>query len=265
MAAGDVIFNGSGIIHLDHRAVTASIVSTADWSTDSSGSTLDFSEYLSGTGAANNRVMDYGPYGDEVYVWEGGSASQTGAISGFNGGNSAGELAVLKSIDNTKTYRFSMWARVKSAMTNGSCYLGLRAFEAADAIDTITDISNGGTTANPYFALCTNANLATYFPTGEWRLVSCFLHPYTHSGTTDTTTTGIVKPDGTNLGTGGGNGDLKWASTTLKVLIRFFGPYNENGSGKFQVWNPRIDVVDGTEPPFNELLTGRKGLLLSDK
>lgn len=243
--------------------INNSLVSTADWSTDLSGSTNDFNEYRLGTYPLNQRISDTGPYGDTVYVWQGGQTGQVSAVSGFNGGNSAGDLTKLKAIDNTKTYRFTMWARVKTAMSTGACYIGMRAFNSSNAIEKITDISSGAATNNPYFGLSLNADSSTLFPTGEWRLVCGYLHPYTYSGTTDQSTTGILKPDGTNLGLGGANGDLKSSSATTQVLIRFFGPYTETGNGLFQVYDPRIDLVDGTEPSITALLTGAKQINLS--
>lgn len=243
----EIFFNGSGIIHLDHRAVSANMLSTADWSSDLTGSTADFAQYVNGA-STNTRVRETGPFGEEVYVWNGNTVAASACTAGW--------YSSQKTVDYTKTYRVTCWVRVKTAVT-ANFYIGLEAYNSGGSGINMKRVTTGVEAGNVW---CMNGGMQG-LTTGTWYLFSAYIRPYGYAGTTNDAYTGLNQADGTNLGVGGGTGDQIMLNTTAKIAFRTFGPYNTT-SGEFQWGYPRLELVDGTEVPFNEILTGRKGLLL---
>jgi len=241
-------------ILLDNRSLlNQSLVSTADWIAGTIGTTVDFSEYKFSTNAYNQIVNDTGPFGTNIPMWQGGNTGQVSAHSGFNQSTNAN---FTKQVSPYKTYRFSMWVRVKTALSSGLFYFGWRTYTSTNTLTSLAGVTGAAASTNAYFVTSANASLGTLLPTGTWRLVVGYLRPTGYAGTTNDPTTGLWTTAGTNLGLGGGTGDRIMTEDTDNVMIRYLGPYNETGDGLVQVAYPRIEVIDGTEVSFQELLKG---------
>ena len=99
-------------------------------------------------GSGNTFELVDTPYGTDV-VWQ---AKGTPDANDGDGGFYSKPV----SIDNTKTYRYSVWVR-RPVHGNGNFYLGAASrwdvhnTPAATGSDIIKHLSSGGTTVNPYF------------------------------------------------------------------------------------------------------------------
>lgn len=184
-------------------------------------------------GDGNSRVTDANPWGVSDVVWD---VSDQDIASDADGGWNGSSFA----IDNTKTYRFSTFVRRK-VIGNGSFYLGTHGYP-----DAVLNRSNGAANTNPYFV----AN-SWWGSANQWYLVVGFVWP-ANSGT------GVVMPDsgiyslnGTKVAS---SIDYVWQSTTTSSHHRSYLYYSTDITTNQQWYQPRVDVVDGTEPTIGELL-----------
>ncbi len=187
----------------------------------------------SNNGDGNSRVTDTNPWGVSDVVWD---VSNQDALSDADGGWNGSNF----NIDSSKLYRFAVFVKRK-VIGNGSTYLGLHGYP-----DAVLNRSDGVVNANPYFTSRVwwgNAN--------DWYLVTGYVWP-AGSGT------GAAKPDSgiyTMTGTKvASNGDFVWQPTTTSSHHRSYLYYSTDITTNQQWSQPRVDVVDGTEPSISELL-----------
>ena len=248
-------------LHLDPRSdINLNLVSTSDWSTDLSGSTTDFTEFKRTTTSSNTRELAIDPFGNNKYLWK----TDKGTTTSGNWG--AGMEGPWIAIDKTKTYRMSCWVkRVKAATNDSNFYFGLRASDTVTLMN-VKQVTTGASSVNRYFAAQYTNGMDVVFPTGEWRFLSYLVRPYGYAGTTNDSNSGIWKPDGTLLGISVGDQIFDNASIT-HLLFRIYAPYEQDYTinSNWYIAYPRIDLVDGTEPTFHELLTGRKPIALANQ
>lgn len=235
--------------------IDANLVSTADWSTDLSGSTTYFTEFKRTTTSSNTRELAIDPFGNNKYLWK----TDKGTTTSGNWG--AGMEGPWIAIDKTKTYRMSCWVkRVKAATNDSNFYFGLRASDSVTLMN-VKQVTTGASSVNRYFAAHYTNDMDVVFPTGEWRFLSYLVRPYGYAGTTNDSNSGIWKPDGTSLGISVGDQIFDNAAIT-HLLFRIYAPYEQDYTinSNWYVADPRIDLVDGTEPSFQQLLTGNANL-----
>lgn len=218
------------------------ILSWYDWSTDLSDeitSTGTWPSYWrNGEVGINTRVLDTNPFGVTDYVWD---VSNQDATSDDDGGWSTSEFA----IDPTKTYRFSTWMRRKT-IGNGSSYLGPHSNWGAVAGQYILNRSNGAENQNPYFysgGWWGNAN--------DWYLVVG--HVWTAGSGTGSVhvDSGIYNTSGTKVAS---VTDYMWAPTNTTSFHRSYLYYSTDVATNQQWYQPRVDILDGTQPTIAELL-----------
>lgn len=143
-------------------------------------------------------------------------------------------------IDNTKMYRFSIFVRRKT-IGSGSFYLGLHGTPSA-----VLNRSDGVSNANPYFC-----NRIWWGNTYQWYLVTGYIWP-AGSGTGAANADSVIYTmTGTKLYS---NGDFVWQPTTTSSDHRSYLYYSIDTTTNQQWYQPRVDVVDGTEPSISELL-----------
>ena len=184
-------------------------------------------------GDGNSRITDTNPWGASDIIWD---VSNQDATSDADGGWDGSNF----SIDNTKMYRFSTFVRRKT-IGNGSFYLGTHGYP-----DAVLNRSNGAANTNPYFC-----NSGWWGNTNQWYLVVGFVWP-AGSGTGSTMTdAGIYTLDGTKIASGS---DYIWQSTTTSANDRSYLYYSTDITTNQQWYQPRVDIVDGTEPTITELL-----------
>jgi hypothetical protein len=188
---------------------------------------------------------------EEVVVVANNEPSPDGA---YEGGISTHGTFFLP-IDNTKKYRYSIFA--KKATNEGGIYLGPS--NGSDPSIAVRRLDNGTHNNNPYFI--NNRD----FGTSEWVLLVGHIWPHTTAvGTAKDPDTGVWLMDGTKLLEYTTDIDLMTSSTTTEQGFRafFYGDVTDD-LNKAYFWQPRIDIVDGTEPSIEELLRLQPGLTIN--
>ena len=204
---------------------------------------------LNGDSAESQRLYDTDPFGNTSVVWQ----TNPTAVSGPDGGWNTDYFTV----DNTKTYRFSVWIRrtLGTGTAAGDWYFGCTGSPAH-----IRKVSDGTEQSNPYWSYddIDTLTLNTWylfvghcFPsdykTGDYAIVR---HPdtgyYTRAG----------RKLGSQLGNNNMGGDCKFADTTTSIRHRTYHFYSTTTSAHLQFFDPRIEVCDGSEPTINDLLDG---------
>jgi hypothetical protein len=157
-------------------------------------------------------------------------------------------------VDNTKMYRLSLWVNRKKIGTNGLFYFGYNVNVGANAGNSIR-INDGVVSTNFYFVIQNFTQAATTLPENNWVLAVGYLLPSTYTGSTDanyytriynTTSSGYLFAQ-----------NYKMSGNTTGVWLRCYTPYNETTWSGTTSWlyNPRIDLVDGTEPSIATLFS----------
>jgi hypothetical protein len=210
--------------------------------TSGTGSVGVFSQ--NGSTTENYRITDTDPFGLNSIVWEARPDSTSGPDGGWNTSTFA--------IDNTKLYRFSTWVR-RTVTGNGSFYLGTNGFGSVNGVLLRSNTSSNNT--NPYFWVGT--------PSSSWELVVGHVWPV-NSGN------GGNHPDSgrwniTNGKFGNISNDFVWRSETTSARHRTYLYYSTNTLTRQQWFNPRVDVIDGTEPSIDDLLNNRVNTIVNLK
>jgi hypothetical protein len=203
---------------------------------------LDYTTWTLGTGGAsgfsangstneNHRIIDSDPHGRDTVVWEARPEASSGADGGWNG--------TYYPIDNTKFYRFSVWIR-RTVSGNGSMYFGLHGGN-----DAVQNRSNNTSNTNPYFTSGGQGSEWTLYVGHVWPAGSGSggIHPETGRYTVSDGKTGSIN-------------DFVWGVGTTSTHHRSYLYYSSNTSTRQQFVYPRIDLIDGSEPSIQALLSG---------
>ena len=201
-----------------------------------------------------NRVH---PWGQTQLVWRGlnHSVNNTDASYNSNGGFGTSQI----SIDKTKLYRYSVWAKWVTTGT-GRVYYGI------DSNVYPVNKSDGNSNNNPYFTDSSISDSGFSGKVGDlipnWVLMVGHVHPvgtptggnHEDSGWYVRSGNGITY-SGLNSSSGPGVGDFIWqtASSTSGLRVFLYGSSTPNTEVQF--FRPRIDLVDGNEPSISDLLT----------
>lgn len=185
------------------------------------------------------RITD-DPWGNESVAWECRGQSENGPDGGWNGSRF--------DIDNTKTYRFTLWYRrvVQGTGSPGSFYLGTRGYDITASNIGVETLA-GDNRTNPYFEI-------TDVDQSDWALVVAHIHPSGYSGSTHSDT-GVYLANGTKLSNV--VTDFRWVPLNTGSQLRSYLFYNQNGQTIQQMMLPRVDVVDGSVPSLSDLTSGR--------
>lgn len=205
-----------------------SIIKWASW-TVGAGGTSGYN--INGDG--NSRIIDFNPWGVSDVVWD---VSNQDAASDADGGWNSSTF----SIDKTKMYRFSTFVRRKNN-GNGYYYLGTHGYPSA-----VLNRSDGAVNSNPYFIA-----KAWWGNINQWYLVTGFVWPADSGVGAAMTDSGVYALDGTKISS---NYDNVWQSTTTSSDHRSYLYYSTDITTNQQFYQPRVDIVDGTEPTIPELL-----------
>ena len=211
------------------------------WTTGADGTT---GYGQNGSAGENQRVVDTDPFGNQSVVWE--------TRASGNGNDDGGWNSDTISIDRTKLYRFSVWARRTSATGGGTFYLGTAGgSECPYALGTSSQM------CNPYWHCGSPGSLTQ----NQWYLVIGHIFPNSYTSTnphpdTGFWTTGGSKVMGINQCNISG-GDLKWGASSDSTYHRTYHYYCGDSTTRLQFWNPRIDICDGTQPTVSGMLTNQ--------
>lgn len=184
----------------------------------------------------NLRLTGTNPWGQSAIVWQSMPSGNSNPDGGWNTDGFG--------IDKTKLYRFSVWMKRISDSTSGTFYLGLGPCVIRN-VDSVEE-------CNPYWEC---ANIAGYTK-DQWYLVVGHCFPYTYNGTTAHPNSGVYTTSGRVSvfnGCNTGSGDVRWKSDSTYTYHRAYHYYSPDTTSHLQFYDPRIDLVDGTEPSITQL------------
>jgi hypothetical protein len=189
-----------------------------------------------GNTTENTRELGDTPFKTRDVVWK---AANDSTLSDAAGGWNA-----TVTIDHTKSYRFSVWA--KQATFAGSIYLGCS--------QTDTNNLDGTANANPYFW---SGDLPS---TNKWYLIVGYLNGSGDTSTTPNSEAGIYEIDYGRKVSGYTFLTFKNKVGSTQQKHRTYHYYNTNLGDPAYFYAPRLDVINGNEPSIAELL-GRSAQL----
>jgi len=227
----------------------------------------------------NRIVYTLDPWGRNNQIWIGENKNGIPEYS-YNNGETLGYLDNSGDggfnspdviVDPTKTYRFSVWMRaatssISSGNTRGSFYYGLYAKNISGVVLPVSTKDGGafqtGSAENPYFTT------STEYPklgNGKWTLFVAHVHPYGTATGSNHPNTG--RYDLGSIGISGGISasaaltpvikDFIWNENTVKANTRSYLYYSRQLGETIEFFGSRIEVVDGTEPTIEDLLTDK--------
>jgi hypothetical protein len=209
------------------------LVSSHQWSLGTGG--VAFFNPNEDNASENVREWGDGPHGQRAILWK---CSPSG-----NGNPDGGWNTNSFTIDNTKTYRVSVWVKRTGSQSTGTTYLGC----GGSGINYL----NGSSETNPYF-FC-----GTLPQVDRWYLIVGYIHG---SGDAATTHSGGVYDGVTGQKVislnGGGNcsTDFKFSTSATTQYHRAYLYYNNDAVNRQYFWDPRFEEVNGHEPTVAALL-----------
>jgi hypothetical protein len=220
------------LISSSSESQNQNLLDLTDWSVGT-GSITDFSTY--GSASSNNRELGHNHIGENVVLWK--ATPNTSSVE------EGGIYSAYKTIDNTKTYRLSVWIK-KTNSTDGITYFGC----LSGAANNVNVLNLNGT-ENPY----------PYFWYGDlpmldrWYLLVGYVHPVGYSGSMlgaiyDGVTGEVVVAS--TLGR-----DFKFKSTATDLMLRSFLYNDPNLEDRQYLYEPRIEEINGGESTINQLLS----------
>lgn len=215
------------------------LVNEDSWEVGTTGAQAGFSPY-GGTNRASI-ISGTSPYGGAAKIWKAATdAVVTGGAGGF--------VSSSRSLDPTKMYRYSLWYRIDPT-SSARLYFGTR------TVNSLAGVEN----ANPYFFSLPRSIQPIV---GRWALLVGYVYPSDFSGTPNLLS-GIYDPvTGERVFAGV---EYKNAANESVTTIRayHYGPTEPNSTMYFA--HPRIDVMDGTEPTFEQLINSGEYAAVSDE
>lgn len=207
------------------------LLDTSSWNVGN-GSAPGFSAY--GSSPENVRALGMSPYGNQEILWIG---IPDGASNPQVGGWSTDYIP----IDNTKTYRFTVWMKKKNSFEGGEVF---KTFIYESNSINVSLRLDGSFSTNPIFQASDVPML------DKWYLYVGFVHDVNFSGTSDLG--GVYDPvDGSMVM---GATDYKFASTAVSVrhLAQFYG--SSNSADSLELFGPTLYEVNGQEPTLAEII-----------
>lgn len=216
----------------------------ASWSGVSSGSTGYYNQ--NGETVENVRILGTDPWGKSAYVWECRPLGNNADDGGWN--------TSVSHIDSGQTYRFSVWVKRTSSSTGGTFYLGLTGLNQVGSNVGVKSLYDSHTETNPYWHCDSTSTMIQ----NQWYLAVAHVFPYFYSGAAYHIDSGLYTITGKTSALNGCNiglSDCIWRPTTFYTQHRTYLFYCADSTTRVQFYDPRIDLVDGTEPTINMLLT----------
>ncbi len=217
-----------------------SSINSSTW-TVSTGGVTNYS--INGGTSENSRFVATDPFDNQRIVWE---AQPSGDGFADGGWETAWFL-----VDQSKTYRFSMWVMRTSSTSGGSYYLGLYGINSAGSNFGI--INPNGNVETNYYWQCLGTSALTQ---NVWHLIVGHVKPFGSTAGLDPRSGVYTQAGGkiADVGYCGNGGDPRWQNGTVYALHRAYLYYCGDNTTRIRWFDPRVDVVDGTEPSISELL-----------
>ena len=206
------------------------LLDTSTWSIGS-GSIGNF--YANGPAAENIREWGKNHIGEDVILWKAVPDSNSNADGGWN--------SSFLTIDNTKTYRLSVWIK-KTNSNDGYTYFGTHSYNGAYHLYRL----DGSLDTNPYFF---GGDLPKL---DRWYLLIGFVHENSYSSTA---IQGGIYDGLTGLLVQSIHRDFKFGTNASNISHRAYLFYDINTSDRQYFYAPRLEQINGSELSINELLS----------
>ena len=237
--------------------IDTNLLDYSDWGLSPfTGSTTGWLEIV--LRAKNYRELDTDMFGNQTYIWKtsGTSAANYGGIN-YPTTATGNYLKSCAIVDDTKTYRTSIWVKRKNITSTSNFYMGNRTYLSNGDYTSLVRRSDG---ILYYFTSLSNANLNSFMPENTWRLMVAYVRPVTPLLTSADANYyfKILDTNGGTVASANYNWQFYSGNTTNSYMaIQIQAPYNATtGDTCFQFCYPRIDLIDGTEPSIETLLAG---------
>jgi heparosan-N-sulfate-glucuronate 5-epimerase len=193
------------------------------WTVGTFGSQPGFN--INGDVRENTVEIDETPYELKDKMWVAYNRD-TDASGSADGGWDTAKFP----IDNTKTYRYSIWLK-KTGGWSAYSHLG------SGPLSALTGSNAEKIEALPYF-------WSGGLPTAEWVLLVGYVRPAGYSGSTSFGK--VYSQSGEPLLSGT---DFKWLGGTTESNARAYMFYALDLNEKQRFWNPRVELADNTDGP----------------
>lgn len=228
-----------------NRGARGNLLDSGSWITGSSGTqgaaTAGGALFAAiGDSGEDSIVMAIAPDGVLRPCWKAtsGDVAGTTADGGWDGGTVP--------IDSTKPYRFSVWICMSAFSGSvGNVYFGC-------GPNTVAAIATGTADANPYFM----AGGRGSFAAGRWYLFVGHALPSGYGTTPPSPVLSGIWDGATGQKVSDGT-DFKWVSGIATSMLRAYQYYSDASNVQL-FWQPRLELMDGTEPTIDELLSVAK-------
>jgi len=219
-----------------------SSINSSTWTVGSSGGVTNFNQ--NGNPATENaRFVDTDPWGNQRIVWE--------ARPSGNGNDDGGWNTEWFPVDQSKTYRFSMWIMRTSSTTGGTYYHGLYGGNSGAGNFGILN-SSGTAETNPYWHCGSTSELTQnvwYLIVGHVLPVGSVVGNHPNTGRYTQADGKVATLSYCNIGA-----EPRWQSGTFYAIHRAYLYYCADSTTRIRWFDPRVDLVDGNEPSISELL-----------
>lgn len=210
---------------------TPSLINTNSW-TIGSGSVAGYNQ--NGTNLENIRELGQNHVGESVILWK--------SIPDSNSDQDGGWDSSYVTIDNTFTYRMSIWIK-KTNSNDGNTYFGCHSY--SNSTNHILNL-DGTINNNPYFFAGDLPEL------NKWYL----LIGYVQSSTSTSMINQGAIYDGETGEQVASLPDFKFSSGATNLMHRSYLYYDTNTNDTQYFYEPRIDDVNSFNPPsINDLLS----------
>ena len=206
-------------------------------------------------GAQGTSVNGWALYGanNKISLREDPFGLSSLCVAGFDNNTNDGGIVdyPLVSIDSSSTYRYSFFMRFVDTSADTRVLFGPNSYNTNTNPEETVRRFDGAIESNPFFY-----NDFRYSNIGDdWVLIVAHLHDSSESfPITNHPDTGVYRMDGTEIPFGIYDFASSSVTTTQGGRIFSIGSTDDNGREIFQIWSPRIEKVDGTEPSITELL-----------
>lgn len=196
----------------------------------------------------NALVSGTDPWGNTNVVWETRPSGNGNADGGWNSDSF--------NINISKKYRYSVWMKRTSSTANGTFYLG--------CYGNIGRMDGGADEGNPYWQ-CWGISAYTQ---NVWYLHAGHVYPYgTPNRSSWDKDSGYYTIAGGKIGNLGGCNvgyDVRWLGNQTTNGHRVYHYYCSDNTSRMHLFQPRVDICDGTEPSISDLLNNNTGGQLTD-
>jgi hypothetical protein len=221
-----------------------------NWNTWLAGAGSVTGYTCNGADAKTSRSLQTDPFGNSNMIW--------GTVPDGTNTSDGGYSTSYFTIDKTKLYRFSVWVQRTSATGGGTCYFGLHTNGTGDTYH----LSDGASQTNPYWHYPATSALTQ----NTWYLFVGHIYPYNTTRTTHHPDSGVYIIAGGKVAENSGNvlNDVKFPSDATTMMGRTWHYYCNDATTRLQMFQPRVDLIDGHEPTISDILLNNVGSTLFD-